>query len=147
MKRWGLGTNHGLRRKHVDTYLEEFVFRNNRRFYRHLSFETCSALPRIIDPVSYWDIAGRANPRKGDATIRQTPRRRKTATECDRMARATRNPRAKIMSRDRAATKYGRTWDNGIMRKTGAFSIAEWCRHRRVSVSMCYKMKAGSLVP
>jgi hypothetical protein len=35
MKRWGLGTYHGLRRKHADTYLNEFVFRYNRRFYRH----------------------------------------------------------------------------------------------------------------
>src|SRR5438034_10025369 len=32
MKRWGLGTYHGLRRKHIDTYLNEFVFRYNRRF-------------------------------------------------------------------------------------------------------------------
>src|SRR5271170_2382071 len=40
LKRWGLGTYHGLRRKHVDTYLNEFVFRYNRRFYRHVSFET-----------------------------------------------------------------------------------------------------------
>jgi hypothetical protein len=40
MKRWGLGTYHGLRRKHIDTYLNEFVFRYNRRFYRHVSFET-----------------------------------------------------------------------------------------------------------
>jgi hypothetical protein len=80
MKRWGLGTYHGLRRKHVDTYLEEFVFRYNRRFYRHVSFETVLGLAAHHEPVSYWDIAGRANPRKGDATIRQTPRRRKTAT-------------------------------------------------------------------
>ena len=27
MKRWALGTYHDLRRKHVDTYLDEFVFR------------------------------------------------------------------------------------------------------------------------
>jgi hypothetical protein len=39
MKRWSLGTYHGLRRKHVDTYLNEFVFRYNRRFHRHVSFE------------------------------------------------------------------------------------------------------------
>src|SRR5208337_2845552 len=31
MKRWGLGTYHGLRRTHVDTHLNEFVFRYNRR--------------------------------------------------------------------------------------------------------------------
>src|SRR5208283_1298457 len=44
MKRWALGTYHGLRRKHVDTYLDEFVFRYNRRFYRHVSFETMLGL-------------------------------------------------------------------------------------------------------
>ena len=80
MKRWGLGTYHGLRRKHVDTYLEEFVFRYNRRFYRHVSFETMLGLAAHHEPMSYWDIAGRANPRKGDQTVRQAPRRRKTAT-------------------------------------------------------------------
>jgi ISXO2-like transposase domain len=53
LKRWSLGTYHGLRRKHVDTYLDEFVFRTNRRFYRHVSFETVlakqsSALRRAI---------------------------------------------------------------------------------------------------
>jgi hypothetical protein len=39
LKRWALGTYHGLRRKHVDAYLDEFVFRYNRRFHRHVSFE------------------------------------------------------------------------------------------------------------
>jgi hypothetical protein len=32
MKRSKLGTYHGLRRKHVDAYLNEYVFRYNRRF-------------------------------------------------------------------------------------------------------------------
>ena len=36
----GVGTYHGLRRKHVDTYLNEFVFRLNRRYHRKASFET-----------------------------------------------------------------------------------------------------------
>jgi predicted RNA-binding Zn-ribbon protein involved in translation (DUF1610 family) len=80
MKRWGLGTYHGLRRKHVDTYLNEFAFRYNRRFHRHASFETVLGLTAHHEPTSYWDIIGRANPRKGDATLRRAPRRRKTAT-------------------------------------------------------------------
>ena len=79
MKRWGLGTYHGLRRKHVDSYLNEFVFRYNRRFYRHVSFETLLGIASHRSPVSYWDIAGRENPRKGAATVRKAPRRRKTA--------------------------------------------------------------------
>jgi len=80
MKRWGLGTYHGLRRKHIDTYLNEFVFRYNRRFYRHVSFETVLGLASHHHPTSYWDIIGRDNPRRGVATVRRRPRRRKTAT-------------------------------------------------------------------
>ena len=80
MKRWGLGTYHGLRRKHIDTYLNEFVFRYNRRFYRHVSFETLLGLASHHLPTSYWDIVGRDNPRKGVPTVRRQPRRRRTAT-------------------------------------------------------------------
>ena len=80
MKRWGLGTYHGLRRKHIDTYLNEFVFRYNRRFYRHASFETVLGLATHHEPASYWDIIGRANPRKGTLVLRRAPRRRKAVT-------------------------------------------------------------------
>jgi hypothetical protein len=80
VKRWGLGTYHGLRRRHLDTYLNEFVFRYNRRFYRHASFETILGIAAHHEPVSYWDIIGRANPRKGTSALRLAPRRRKTAT-------------------------------------------------------------------
>ena len=79
LKRWGLGTYHGLRRKHLDTYLNEFAFRYNRRFYRHVSFETVLGLATHHEPTSYWDIIGRVNPRKQAPTIRRRPRRRKTA--------------------------------------------------------------------
>src|ERR1019366_4135748 len=64
LKRWGLGTYHGLRRKHADTYLNEFVFRYNRRFHRHVSFETLLGLAPHHQPTSYWDIIQRDNPRK-----------------------------------------------------------------------------------
>ena len=64
MRRWSLGTYHGLRRKHVDTYLNEFVFRYNRRYYRHVSFETLLGLAADKQPASYWDIVKRDNPRK-----------------------------------------------------------------------------------
>jgi hypothetical protein len=63
----------------VDSYLNEFVVRYNRRFYRHVSFETMLGLPSRRGPVSYWGIAGRANPRKGETAVRNAPRRRKTA--------------------------------------------------------------------
>ena len=80
MKRWGLGTYHGLRRTHVDTYLNEFVFRYNRRFHRDVSFEALLGLAAHHAPASYWDIVKRDNPRKGVQTLRRAPRRRKTAT-------------------------------------------------------------------
>ena len=71
MKRWALGTYHGLRRKHVDTYLDEFVFRYNLRFYRHASFETMLGLAADHAPSTYRDIVGRESPSKnqiaGDA--------------------------------------------------------------------------------
>jgi len=73
MKRWGLGTYHGLRRKHVDTYLNEFVFRYNRRFYRHVSFEMLLGLAADKEPASYWDIIKRDNPRKEAGRADATP--------------------------------------------------------------------------
>ena len=60
MKRRRLGTYHGVRCKHVDTYLNEFVFRYNRRFYRHVSFETMLELASHHHPTRYWDIVGSA---------------------------------------------------------------------------------------
>jgi len=39
LKRWGLGVYHGLRRKHIQTYLDEYCFRFNRRHWRRVSFE------------------------------------------------------------------------------------------------------------
>ena len=64
MKRWSLGAYHGPRRKHVDSYLNEFVFRYNRRFHRHGSFETLLGLAAHYEPMNYWDIIKRDNPRK-----------------------------------------------------------------------------------
>jgi hypothetical protein len=30
LKRWALGVYHGLRQKHLQSYLDEFIFRSNR---------------------------------------------------------------------------------------------------------------------
>ena len=88
-----LGTYHGLRRKHIDTYLNEFVFRYNRRFYRHVSFETVLGLASRHQPTTYWDIIGRANPRSGVATVRRLPRRVRRQRGSDRTVQAARQPR------------------------------------------------------
>jgi ISXO2-like transposase domain len=50
MKRWSLGTYHSLRRKRVETYLNEFVFRYNCRFHRHVSFEALLGLAAHYEP-------------------------------------------------------------------------------------------------
>jgi transposase-like protein len=65
LKRWALGTYHGLRRKHVNAYLNEFVFRYNRRFNRNVSFETVLGLASHRPPETYRDIVDRVGPRKG----------------------------------------------------------------------------------
>ncbi len=40
LKTWALGVYHGLRKKHVQAYLDEFVFRFNRRKKRAAGFAT-----------------------------------------------------------------------------------------------------------
>ena len=65
MKHWGPGSYRGLRRKHIDTYLNEFVFPYNPRFYRHLSLETMLGLVSHDHPTRYCDIVDRDNHRKG----------------------------------------------------------------------------------
>ena len=94
VKRWGLGTYHGLRRKARRYISQRVVFRYNRRFYRHASFETVLGLTARHAPTSYWDIIGRANPRKGNVTPRRAPRSRKTATGMRRDASAARRPKS-----------------------------------------------------
>ncbi|ORU94616.1 MAG: hypothetical protein A6F70_09425 [Cycloclasticus sp. symbiont of Bathymodiolus heckerae] len=37
---WLLGTNHGVSSKHLQGYLDEFVFRFNRRFWPMLAFDS-----------------------------------------------------------------------------------------------------------
>jgi len=92
LKRWSLGTYHGLRRQHIDSYLNEFVFRYNRRFYRHVSFEIMLGLATRHAPVAYWDIIERSNPRKTTPTIRRQPRHRKTASGFRQDGKRPQNP-------------------------------------------------------
>lgn len=44
LKTWIDGTFHGVRKKHMQAYLDEYVFRFNRRFYRQPSFRTLLGL-------------------------------------------------------------------------------------------------------
>lgn len=96
VKRWALGTYHGLRRKHVDTYLNEFVFRYNRRFYRHASFETMLGLATHNQPAGYWEVIGRDNPRKGDIVVSVPRGAGRPRPECAKTARMMGKPRFKL---------------------------------------------------
>ena len=55
------GTYHGLR--------YEFVFRHNRRFHRHVSFETLLGLAAHYEPASYWDIVKQKPPKRSAPAI------------------------------------------------------------------------------
>src|SRR5205085_11289560 len=53
LKVWALGVYHGLRRKHLQSYLDEFVFRFNRRRTRHAAFRTLLGIAAGNAPLSY----------------------------------------------------------------------------------------------
>jgi hypothetical protein len=53
LKTWGLGVYHGLRRPHLQSYLDEFVFRFNRRLTPHAAFRTLLEIAVAIKPATY----------------------------------------------------------------------------------------------
>jgi transposase-like protein len=53
LKRWALGVYHGLRRKHLQAYLDEFTFRFNRRHTRHAAFRSLLAIAVTKIPATY----------------------------------------------------------------------------------------------
>jgi len=53
LKTWALGVYHGLRRKHLQSYLDEFVFRFNRRRTRHAAFRSLLSIGLITKPITY----------------------------------------------------------------------------------------------
>lgn len=53
LKRWALGVYHGLRRKHLQSYLDEFVFRFNRRRTRHAAFRSLLGIATNLGPITY----------------------------------------------------------------------------------------------
>lgn len=58
VKRWALGTFHGFREKHLDAYLNEFVFRWNRRRYFRATMDAMLGIGRRIGPAKYRSIVG-----------------------------------------------------------------------------------------
>jgi transposase-like protein len=80
VKRWGMGTFHGFRQKHFDSYLEEYAFRFNRRYWRRASFDRIIGLAANHAPHDYPAVVGR-KPRQNriNPPKRVSTRRRKTA--------------------------------------------------------------------
>ena len=61
MKAWLNGTHKGVSRRHLATYLDEFVFRNNRRLNLAAAFQTLLGLGASRTPTTYATITGAKN--------------------------------------------------------------------------------------
>ena len=59
-KRWAMGVYHGLRPKHLQAYLDEFVFRFNRRRTPHAAFGRLLGLSLTLEPATYKMLVGRS---------------------------------------------------------------------------------------
>jgi hypothetical protein len=59
LKRWSMGVYHGIRKKHADVYLQEFVYRFNRRRHYRSSFERLLGIGVKVGSGTYWDITGK----------------------------------------------------------------------------------------
>jgi transposase-like protein len=59
LKTWLQGTHHGVSPKHLQVYLDEFVFRHNRRRTPLAGFQTLLGLGASHDPTTYREITGR----------------------------------------------------------------------------------------
>ena len=53
LKTWALGVYHGLRKKHLQAYLDEFVSRFNRRRTRHAAFRALLGIGVAIKSATY----------------------------------------------------------------------------------------------
>jgi hypothetical protein len=53
LKTWALGVYHGLRKKHLQAYLDEFVFRFNRRRTRCAAFRSLPGIGVTLKPTTY----------------------------------------------------------------------------------------------
>jgi hypothetical protein len=55
-KRWAMGTFHGVREAHLQRYLDEFVFRWNRRRHVRATFDTLVGLSARLGHAAYRDF-------------------------------------------------------------------------------------------
>jgi ISXO2-like transposase domain/Transposase zinc-ribbon domain len=59
-KRWALGVYHGPRPAHLQAYLDEFVFRFNRRRNPAAAFDRLLGLSLTLEPATYQMLVGRS---------------------------------------------------------------------------------------
>ena len=60
VKRWAVGVYHGLRPEHLQAYLDEFVFRFNRRRTPYAAFDRLLGLSLGLEPATYNRLVGRS---------------------------------------------------------------------------------------
>lgn len=58
LKRWGMGVYHGFRRKYLQAYLDEFVFRWNRRRSYSTAFDTLLGIGMRLEPMPLKQLRG-----------------------------------------------------------------------------------------
>jgi len=56
LKRWAKGVFHGLRKRHLQRCLDEFVFRWNRRRHMRSAFDTLPGIGVGLGPATYRDF-------------------------------------------------------------------------------------------
>jgi transposase-like protein len=56
LKRWGTGVLHGFRKEHLERYLQEFVFRWNRRRHTRVAFDSLLGIAVALPHASYRDF-------------------------------------------------------------------------------------------
>jgi len=60
LKTWLQGTHHGVSPQHLQVYLDELVFRHNRRRTPLAGFQTLLGLGAAHEPTTYREITRRA---------------------------------------------------------------------------------------
>jgi len=69
LKRLGLGVYHGLRKKHIQAYLDEFTFRWNRKRAFASAWSTLLGIGLAIEPMDYWALIGRPSPKRAREAV------------------------------------------------------------------------------
>jgi transposase-like protein len=69
LQQWLIGTYHGVSRDQLQVYLDEFVFRHNRRRQPMAAFQTLLGLGTGRKPTSYNQIRGAADLQKPDPNL------------------------------------------------------------------------------